>query len=223
LSELSDAEYDALEPVQWPVTSQAPQGTQRLFSDGKFYTPSGKARMIAIAPQLPAVPVDADFPLVLNNGRIRDQWHTMTRTGKVPRLNAHLYESFVQVQARDATTYNLQEGGLAKLSSRHGTMLARVQVSEDQRSGSVFVPIHWSESCQGIAGRCAGRTAYRSVFWSAGIQTQSGQGCAISTCLAGLCVEPQRLDLLDTSYCSSSQRDGYGGRRLLAKTYRMTG
>src|SRR6266481_2333393 len=210
LSELSDAEYDALEPVQWPVTSQAPQGTQRLFSDGKFYTPSGKARMIAIAPQLPAVPVDADFPLVLNNGRIRDQWHTMTRTGKVPRLNAHLYESFVQVQARDAATYNLQEGGLAKLSSRHGTMLARVQVSEDQRSGSVFVPIHWSESfakasrVDALVAPITDPFSGQPEFKHSPIKVEPYQPA-----WQGFVLSRERLDLLDTSYCSSSQRDGY--------------
>jgi len=93
---------------------------------------------------LPAVPIDDDFPLVLNTGRIRDQWHTMTRTGLVPRLNAHSCEPYMQVYCSDAQ--QLQNGGLARLTSRHGSMLARVQVSEDQRPGSVFVPMHWSET-----------------------------------------------------------------------------
>ncbi len=146
LAELDDAEYDALQPVQWPVNSQTPPGTQRLFTDGKFYTPSGKARMIAVTPRLPAVATDADFPLVLNTGRIRDQWHTMTRTGKVPRLNAHSCEPYVQMYARDAQHHQLQDGGLARLSSRHGSMLARVQVSDEQRIGSVFVPMHWNDA-----------------------------------------------------------------------------
>ena len=146
LAELDDAEYEALQPVQWPVNSQARQGTQRLFVDGRFHTPNGKARMIAVSPHLPAVAVDDDFPLVLNTGRIRDQWHTMTRTGKVPRLNAREIEPFVQVQASDAQLYQLQDGGLARLTSRNGTMLARIQVSEDQRPGSVFVPMHWNDA-----------------------------------------------------------------------------
>jgi assimilatory nitrate reductase catalytic subunit len=146
LAEIDDAQYDELQPVQWPVNSQAPQGTQRMFTDGKFYTPSGKARMIAVAPQLPAVATDAEYPLVLNTGRIRDQWHTMTRTGKVPRLNAHACEPYVQMHARDAQHHQLQDGGLARLSSRHGKMLARVQVSDEQRIGSVFVPMHWNDA-----------------------------------------------------------------------------
>jgi assimilatory nitrate reductase catalytic subunit len=146
LSEIDDAQYDELQPMQWPVNSQTPQGTQRMFTDGKFYTPSGKARMIAVAPQLPAVATDAEYPLVLNTGRIRDQWHTMTRTGKVPRLNAHACEPYVQMHARDAQHNQLQDGGLARLSSRHGNMLARVQVSDEQRIGSVFVPMHWNDA-----------------------------------------------------------------------------
>jgi assimilatory nitrate reductase catalytic subunit len=146
LAELDDAGYDALQPVQWPVNSMSPDGTPRMFIEGKFFTLNGKARMVAVAPRLPAIATDADFPLVLNTGRIRDQWHTMTRTGKVPRLNAHLCEPFVQIHATDAESQQLQDGGLARLTSRHGTMLARVQVSEDQRPGSVFVPMHWNDA-----------------------------------------------------------------------------
>jgi assimilatory nitrate reductase catalytic subunit len=145
LSDLDADQYDTLQPVQWPITSQSPQCAQRLFADGKFFTPSGKARMIAVTAQLPAVATDPEFPLVLNTGRTRDQWHTMTRTGKVPRLNAHSYEPYVQMHARDAQRFQLQDGGLARLSSRHGNMLARVQVSDDQRIGSVFVPMHWND------------------------------------------------------------------------------
>lgn len=146
LAGMNEAQYAAHQPLQWPVNSLASEGTQRLFTDGKFYTASGKARMIAVTPQLPAVAVDAEFPMVLNTGRIRDQWHSMTRTGKVARLNAHLPEPFVQVHARDAQHYQLQAGGLAQLTSRHGSMLARVQFSEDQRPGSVFVPMHWNDA-----------------------------------------------------------------------------
>jgi len=157
LSVIDDAQYDAIQPVQWPVNSQTPQGTQRLFADGKFYTPSGKARMIAVAARLPAVATDIEFPLVLNTGRLRDQWHTMTRTGKVPRLNAHSYEPYVQVHERDAQKYQLQFGGLARLSSRHGNMLARVRVSDEQRIGSVC-RAHALERrlCKIGAGGCAG-------------------------------------------------------------------
>jgi assimilatory nitrate reductase catalytic subunit len=210
LSTLSDAEYDTFEPMQWPINQHAPEGTVRLFTDGKFYTPSGKARMIAITPQLPTVATDADYPLVLNNGRIRDQWHTMTRSGKVPRLNAHLYESFVQVQARDAGAYQLQEGGLAKLTSRHGSMLARVQVSEDQRAGSVFVPIHWSESfarssrVDALVAPITDPFSGQPEFKHGTVKVEPYQAA-----WQGFVLSRQRLDMVDASYCASSQRDGY--------------
>lgn len=210
LSELNDVEYDTLQPVQWPVNQHAPNGTVRLFSDGKFYTASGKARMIAVAPRLPAVKVDADFPLVLNTGRIRDQWHTMTRTGKVPRLNAHLYESFAQVHAGDATTYGLQDNGLARLSSRHGTMLARVQVSEDQRPGSVFVPIHWNDAhaksarvdalVAPITDPISGQPEFKHTPTRIAPYLPVWQGFVLSR---------ERQDFPDTSYCACSLGDGY--------------
>lgn len=210
LAELDDAEYDALQPVQWPVNAQAPQGTLRLFSDGKFFTANGKARMFAIAPRLPAVSVDGDYPLVLNTGRIRDQWHTMTRTGKVPRLNAHLFEPFVQVQASDAQFYQLQDGGLASLTSRHGKMLARVQVSEDQRPGSVFVPMHWNDAFA--------KSARADALVAPITDPISGQPESKHTPVKiapyqpawqGFVLSRSRLTLPDTSYCAYSRGAGY--------------
>jgi assimilatory nitrate reductase catalytic subunit len=206
LSELSDAEYDALQPVQWPINSQALQGTQRLFTNGRFYTPGGKARMIAITPRLPAMAVDAEFPLVLNTGRIRDQWHTMTRTGIVPRLNAHLFEPFVQVQASDAQAHQLQDGGLAHLTSRHGSMLARVQVSEDQRPGSVFVPMHWNDEFA--------KAARVDALVAPITDPISGQPESKHTPVRvvpyqpawqGFVLSRTRLQLPDTSYCACSR------------------
>ena len=210
LAELDDAEYDALQPVQWPINSDSPNGTLRLFGDGKFYTPSGKARMIAVAPQLPAVPADAEYPLVLNTGRIRDQWHSMTRTGKVPRLNAHLFEPFVQVHADDAQKYQLQDGGLASLTSRHGTMLARVQVSEDQRRGSVFVPMHWNDAFA--------KSARVDALVAPITDPISGQPESKHTptriepyqpAWQGFILSRERLELPDTRYCACTLGAGY--------------
>jgi assimilatory nitrate reductase catalytic subunit len=141
-SKIEENQYDTLLPTQWPVTLQMLGGTTRLFADGKFYTKSGRARMVAIEPRLPAQ--DADYPFVLNTGRIRDQWHTMTRTGNVPRLNAQRPETFVEVRPCDAI--DLPDGSLARISSRFGSTLARVQLSSDQRRGSLFVPMHWSDT-----------------------------------------------------------------------------
>jgi assimilatory nitrate reductase catalytic subunit len=210
LSELDDAGYDALQPVQWPVNSVTPIGTQRLFADGKFYTPNGKARMVVVAPRLPAVATDTEYPLVLNTGRIRDQWHTMTRTGKVPRLNAHLPEPFVQVHAADAQIHQLQMGGLARIQSRHGTMLARVQVSDSQQKGSVFVPMHWSDT---FARSARVDTLVAPITDPISGQPESKhtpvQVKPYAAVWQGFVLSRTRLDFDDAAYCASSQGVGH--------------
>jgi assimilatory nitrate reductase catalytic subunit len=210
LSEIDDAQYDALQPVQWPVNRQSPEGTQRLYADGKFFTPSGKARMIAVAAQLPAVATDVEFPLVLNTGRLRDQWHTMTRTGKVPRLNSHSYEPYVQMHARDAQRFQLQDGGLARLNSRHGKMLARVQVSDEQRIGSVFVPMHWNDAyarsarvdalAAPITDPISGQPEFKHTPVHVEPYRPIWQGFVLSR---------DRLALPETGYCACTQGAGY--------------
>jgi assimilatory nitrate reductase catalytic subunit len=219
LAELNDAEYDALQPVQWPINRAAPNGTVRLFSEGKFYTPSGRARMVAVAPRLPAVASDEAFPLVLNTGRIRDQWHTMTRTGKVPRLNAQVFESFVQIQPADAQLYQLQEGALARLSSRHGTMLARVQVSADQRPGSVFVPMHWNDMfakaarvdalVAPITDPISGQPESKHTPVNVQPYQAAWQGFVLSR---------ERLEFAAASYCAVSRGAGYWRHEIAGET-----
>jgi len=150
LAELSDEEYDALEPVQWPLPAARADAAQdvarpkRLFGDGRFFTPNGKARLVAVEPRAPrSLPNDA-APIVLNTGRTRDQWHTMTRTGRSPRLTGHRAEPFVDVHPDDAVRFALDDAGLAVLENARGRMLARVRVTTDVRRGEVFAPMHWS-------------------------------------------------------------------------------
>jgi len=144
LAGLDRAAYDALEPVQWPVKPGAPGGSMRLFGDGVFAHANGKARFIAAAPRLPVNQTDADYPLALNTGRVRDQWHTMTRTGKSARLGSHVPEPFIDLHPHDALLSGVREGELARVSSRWGAMVGRVTHSGGIARGSVFVPIHWS-------------------------------------------------------------------------------
>ncbi len=144
LSQLSLTDYERLAPVQWPVREQG-QETARLFADGKFFTASGKARFIVVTDHQPANAVNDTYPLVLNTGRIRDQWHTMTRTGKSARLSGHIHEPYINLHPRDASRSDIQDGSLAKVTSRRGEILVRVRLSEEQRIGSVFVPMHWND------------------------------------------------------------------------------
>ncbi len=145
LAHITPAEYDAFTPTQWPINKQYPAGRKRFFGDGQFFTDSGKAQFIALRHRLPANLPDSLYPLVLNTGRLRDQWHTMTRSALAPRLNQHRPEPFVEVHPRDAANYHLEDGGLAHLRSQWGQMFARVRVTDAQREGMVFVPMHWSE------------------------------------------------------------------------------
>jgi len=210
MSEIDDGQYDELEPVQWPVNVQNPEGKQRLFSDGKFYTPSGKGRMVAVSAQLPAVATDIEFPLVLNTGRTRDQWHTMTRTGKVPRLNAHAFEPTVQVHASDAQRFQMHDGGMARLTSRHGKMLARVQVSDEQRAGSVFVPMHWNDSfarssrVDALVAPITDPISGQPELKHAPVYVESYRPA-----WQGFVLSRERLALPKASYCACTKGDGY--------------
>ncbi|PAU74519.1 nitrate reductase [Halomonas salipaludis] len=145
LAGLDRAAYDALAPIQWPVTAQAPRGTARLFEDGHFATDNGLARLVPITPRGPEQRLSAARPLRLNTGRIRDQWHTMTRTARAPRLMNHRAEPFIEVHPDDAEAYGVADQRLAVLSSEAGEYRARVRVAKSQRAGEVFVPMHWSD------------------------------------------------------------------------------
>jgi assimilatory nitrate reductase catalytic subunit len=144
LAKMSDEDYEVLEPVQWPVRANGDGSSARLFTRGGYSTPDKKARFIA--PERPALreATDDEFPLRLNTGRLRDQWHTMTRTGLSPRLGAHKPEPFVEVHPLDAKRIGLANGGFARLKSRHGSCVLKVVTSAGQQQGSVFAPIHWS-------------------------------------------------------------------------------
>ncbi len=151
LANITNKAYDALKPILWPVTSAVPQGSPRLFTDNRFFTPGGRARMIPITPRPPVNAPSDRYPFVLNTGRVRDQWHTMTRTGKAARLLAHIDEPYCEIHPDDAGRLGLMENGLARISSPTGWMLARVKISEAQRRGSVFVPMHWNSLFAGQA------------------------------------------------------------------------
>ena len=137
------AAYDALQPIQWPLRSPS-EGTARLFGDGRFSHPDGKARFVATTPRAPVHAPGGEYPLALNTGRLRDQWHTMTRTGKSPRLAGHAPEPFVDLHPHDALLAGVREGELARVSSQWGAMVARVAHGGGIARGAVFVPIHWN-------------------------------------------------------------------------------
>ena len=148
LTGMNKQQFDQLQPIQWPVTRDKHNGdavgAARLFGNRRYAHADGKARFVPTPPRGPAHLPDEEFPLTLNTGRVRDQWHTMTRTGKSARLADHVPESFVDMHPQDALRYGVREGSLARISSRWGAMVARVQHSGGIARGSVFAPIHWS-------------------------------------------------------------------------------
>ena len=143
LADLSDEEYEELTPVKWPV-GPGLAGTARLFAEGGFAHPDRRARLLPLRWVPPARTSSDAFPLILNTGRLRDQWHTMTRTGVAPRLAAHCGEPFVAVNPDDAVLDRLEENGFARVESESGAALLRVRITPDQPRGTVFAPIHWN-------------------------------------------------------------------------------
>jgi assimilatory nitrate reductase catalytic subunit len=134
LSIFADVDYAAMVPTQWP------RDGRRFFADGQFYHADGKAKMLAVS--VPA-PVEQGG-LRLNTGRNRDQWHTMTRTGKAKRLGAHLAEPYVEMHPTDAGRMGVVPGDLVQVDSRYGHTVLRALISERARVGELFAPMHWT-------------------------------------------------------------------------------
>ena len=150
LKSLSDETFEAMAPVLWP-TREGAQPQKRFFADGGFFVNDRKARFIS--PEIPALRTEttAGRPLRLNTGRIRDQWHTMTRSGMSPRLGQHLPEPFVEIHPDDAAKTGVADGDFARVITDYGQCILRVVVSERQQRGMLFAPIHWSEETASTA------------------------------------------------------------------------
>lgn len=142
--------YQQLEPYQWPLpASRARPGIggtldHRFFADGEFYTTDRKARFIATPFRAPQVTPDGSYPYVLNTGRVRDHWHTMTRTGKTARLSSHTAEPYLEIHPKTAELEQLQDADLVEVSSRSGRAVLRVSVTDSVQPVEVFAPMHWT-------------------------------------------------------------------------------
>ena len=145
VSGLTLDEYDAFSPQQWPVKKDVENKSARLFADGQFYTENGRANFVA--PRGVSVSDDgaAAWPYTLNTGRIRDHWHTMTRTGRSVRLSQHIAEPFVEISPADALRERIEDADIVVLRSQRGEMLARALITDRQQTGSLFAPMHWTD------------------------------------------------------------------------------
>ena len=155
--DVSFLNYDRLKSegtFQWPVNEYRHTGTSRLFEDKKFYTPSKKAIF-----NLPtnigntSVQPNADFPLILTTGRVRDQWHTMTKTGKVSRLKTHFPKPVLEINPFDAYICKIKDGDITQIKSENGVVRVRAKVTDSIKKGVVFLPMHWGKKLQSDLNR----------------------------------------------------------------------
>ncbi|MCF8465968.1 MAG: molybdopterin-dependent oxidoreductase [Sneathiella sp.] len=144
LADMAAEDFAKFVPVQWPFKAGESPKKTRFFADGLFYTPNGRARFCAPTETKVAIH-SLELPFALNTGRIRDQWHTMTRTGKSPRLSQHLAEPFAEIHPADAAELGIGEAGLVEISNDFGSVTLRAMLTDTVRRKSVFVPMHWTD------------------------------------------------------------------------------
>ncbi|ASK34325.1 nitrate reductase [Alcanivorax sp. N3-2A] len=142
---LTDSGYQQWTPRRWPFGE-----SERCFSDARFSTADGRARLIPCAPP-PAECRSAELPLTLNSGRLRDQWHTMTRTGRAPMLFSHRDEPFVEIAPLTAARFGLEQGGYARVRSAAGEALVKVRFDDGLSEQALFMPLHWTDRFTGRA------------------------------------------------------------------------
>jgi ferredoxin-nitrate reductase len=147
--DISGLNYDILRAqgsVQWPYPlGQAAPEPRRLFTDHQFYTSSRRATIHPIQVAFRSEAPDTEFPFILTTGRVRDQWHTMTKTGKVSKLNQHTPQAFIELHPDDAAALHVREGDLVAVQSRRGEVRVAARLSSAIRQGVVFLPMHWGK------------------------------------------------------------------------------
>ncbi|MBS0252187.1 MAG: molybdopterin-dependent oxidoreductase [Proteobacteria bacterium] len=141
--EISQNDFDALEPFQWPRPA-GESSRVRFFANGNFFTPDRKARFVKTKIE-DARREHSAFPLILNTGRVRDHWHTLTRTGKSQRLSQHYGEPFAEIHPDDARHYGIADADLVRVSTGSAAVLVRALISTRQQPGSIFIPMHWTD------------------------------------------------------------------------------
>jgi assimilatory nitrate reductase catalytic subunit len=191
--------YENMEPFQW--------GGASPFAEGRYSHVDGKARLVSVAPV--SIEADIERPLSLNTGRYRDQWHTMTRTGLSPRLSQHRREPLLEVHPDDAAANGLTDRGFAEVESASGSSRFRVHVTEDQRRGDIYAPMHWTDQLASD-GR-----ANRSVTPEAdphsgqpGFKKSAARIAPFDTDWRGFLVTRERPDFAIDIFWTASRLDG---------------
>ena len=151
---------DTTGPLQWPMREGEAAGKARLFEDGIFPTPDGRARFANTVYKPVAEPRNARYPFSLTSGRLRDQWHGMSRTGTLGRLFGHVPEPSVQMHPQDMARRQLAQGDLVEVSSKRGGIVIPVQSSPELGMSQLHIAMHWGEEylsgCSSTGERLAG-------------------------------------------------------------------
>ena len=130
-------------PQQWPFAAGETIGKARLYADGVFQKPDGKAQFINAVYKGTADKTDARHPLHLLTGRLRDQWHGMSRTGNVAQLFNHAEEPVIQMSSDDMMRRNLKNGDIVKVQNKRGSLVLPVQISDEVQPAQTFIAMHW--------------------------------------------------------------------------------
>lgn len=142
---LTKSQYDNLKPIMWPVVKNEPYKNGQVFTNNQFSTADKKARFIPITPQLPVQQTSSDYPFIMNSGRIRDQWHTMSRTGKSTALSSHITRPYIEINPLDASKLAIKQNDLISAVAQTGQVTAHAKVTDSVRKGECFMPIHWNK------------------------------------------------------------------------------
>lgn len=146
--DISALSYDIIKrnrTIQWPYNGDTEHGTKRLFTDHRFHTPSKKAIIHAVNDENTSAPVSPELPLILTTGRIRDQWHTMSKTGKVNKLKQHIANAFLEIHPDDAFKRHIAEDDIVEITNRNGNVRVKAKLTTSIKRGVVFLPMHWGK------------------------------------------------------------------------------
>jgi ferredoxin-nitrate reductase len=124
-------------------TQTQPTTAKRLYTDGVFNTPDGRAKFAAFHAKGLAEPIDSKYPFVLTIGRLYEHWHTMTRTGRIPKIMKMQPEAFIEIHPQDAKKLNIEEKTIVEVQSRRGMGRFTARITKAIVPGTVFVPMHW--------------------------------------------------------------------------------
>jgi len=145
----SGVNYDLLreKTVQWPYPADKTfsNASSRIFEDKVFFTPNQKAQIYAVDGENPSEQVSKNYPLILLTGRIRDQWHTRTKTGKVNKLNQHIDTPYLEIHPLDAKKRGILENQVVTVNGKRGEVKVKAKLTDTVRQGTCFLPMHWGK------------------------------------------------------------------------------